>query len=982
MFDDSQNLPPVLSEIRQRHDQLYRELEKTYSEYEKKKNYLTQYVKGYTGENVTGVLDEYYITEAGDVNAYPSEVIQSKAYKEYIKLKNDIDNLSRRRSWVESEFSGAQRVLKPESNSRSSTFITEGNKLRDWYKKKGIESDVIPIYGMQDTTKVNQALQAGNIADIGILGHAGCQLGGISLEWWNKRLVGTDYNRCILGSCHGGDYIGLLPDVKNIYHTTSRQPWHGVNPSADTFENALFSTREYEVINPVRGRDYDVYRPTYQHGGTASAQDAIPSSQYLRHLADHKVGMDRYMTEQSMLEQAGTITESEPRRSVAGKVWNVLSHPATALSYAVRNQPLPEHFERGPQSPLDIPVSSVNPFAYANAVAQVPRDVRQGNYLNAALTVAPLVPMAARTTSSLVRDFKKTGSIGEIAANKLFGIPYKQDLPRLSTSRVNDMRIVQQIGRMEDLNDPLEMRWQHAIDNNLSDDDFVKLFGVSKETAKDAIGGIEKTWPGHDMTARTQWHVPNRREREVSNILDNLSPEVTENLMVGNFNVLPRELLRDLALLRPSPIGFKPLINRGKEAISSISERAANAIAQPYKYHTGDVKETVNFMSMKGAGSFREAYDPLRHLPKNVPSGMIVTGSTNTSHSSYLPQLKRIFRYKEGSPVFLGYKPMNNMGYLSRYDYSPTDISSYLNSEIDQQVLRGIVPSNIARPFSKGENVILPQYGIKHFKQGGKVSKIANITKYDEHIWRAAKETGADPYVLKAIIMQESSFRPRKNKLGYEGFSQTNQETIDTVNRNMGTSYTIEDQYDPYMAAKFIAHNLELMKKKGWATSLDEQLIGYNWGPGYVKRYRKTKELPKETANYVAKINEMISEWKPKIETSGSPAPYPAVRDATNVSRTLPIYDIPDDAGIVQDNAGYLNPSNYGSPVRIGSNDITMRGVPFPVLGVSDEGEVRIMMPGEDHRFRGSSVTEFPLAQNTDNLSNFTKPKGWLDKYE
>jgi len=87
-------------------------------------------------------------------------------------------------------------------------------------------------------------------------------------------------------------------------------------------------------------------------------------------------------------------------------------------------------------------------------------------------------------------------------------------------------------------------------------------------------------------------------------------------------------------------------------------------------------------------------------------------------------------------------------------------------------------------------------------------------------------------------------------------------------------------------------------------------------------------------------------------------------------------------APIIEDNAGYLNPSNYGSPVRIGSNDITMEGVPFPVLGISDEGEVRIMMPGEDHRFKGSTVTEFPLAQNTDNLSNFTKPKGWLDKYE
>lgn len=171
--------------------------------------------------------------------------------------------------------------------------------------------------------------------------------------------------------------------------------------------------------------------------------------------------------------------------------------------------------------------------------------------------------------------------------------------------------------------------------------------------------------------------------------------------------------------------------------------------------------------------------------------------------------------------------------------------------------------------------------------------------------------------------------------------------------------------------------------------------ITYNRGSlGDSLEYVKKGDIP-GLKNYLASVAAKLEggaktrmEWRAgRIPTHTLPpveAPLytgeqrvPEVLDSFTPTSTQVPY-----APIVEDNAGYLNPSNYGSPVRVGSNNITMRGVPFPVLGISDEGELRIMMPGEDHRFRGSSVTEFPLAQNTDNLSNFTKSSGWLDKFE
>lgn len=67
---------------------------------------------------------------------------------------------------------------------------------------------------------------------------------------------------------------------------------------------------------------------------------------------------------------------------------------------------------------------------------------------------------------------------------------------------------------------------------------------------------------------------------------------------------------------------------------------------------------------------------------------------------------------------------------------------------------------------------------------------------------------------------------------------------------------------------------------------------------------------------------------------------------------------------IKKDNDGYWNPENWGKPVEIDSNEITMEGVYEPLLGISDTGDVQMMYPGEDYEFDGESVTEYPVAQD------------------
>lgn len=72
---------------------------------------------------------------------------------------------------------------------------------------------------------------------------------------------------------------------------------------------------------------------------------------------------------------------------------------------------------------------------------------------------------------------------------------------------------------------------------------------------------------------------------------------------------------------------------------------------------------------------------------------------------------------------------------------------------------------------------------------------------------------------------------------------------------------------------------------------------------------------------------------------------------------------------ITKDDNGYWNPENWGKPVEIGSNNITMKGLQEmgydnPLLGISDTGDTQMMYPGEDYKFKGKKVTEYPIAED------------------
>lgn len=91
---------------------------------------------------------------------------------------------------------------------------------------------------------------------------------------------------------------------------------------------------------------------------------------------------------------------------------------------------------------------------------------------------------------------------------------------------------------------------------------------------------------------------------------------------------------------------------------------------------------------------------------------------------------------------------------------------------------------------------------------------------------------------------------------------------------------------------------------------------------------------------------------------------------------------------IVNDGVIYDPRGQWGFPgevTKIPSGNITMQGVPYPVLGVDDLGNEQMMYPGFDYTFPGNTVTEYPQLQYGGDPSipelNQAKKGGWLNKY-
>lgn len=141
-----------------------------------------------------------------------------------------------------------------------------------------------------------------------------------------------------------------------------------------------------------------------------------------------------------------------------------------------------------------------------------------------------------------------------------------------------------------------------------------------------------------------------------------------------------------------------------------------------------------------------------------------------------------------------------------------------------------------------------------------------NAEDFSVYINRASKEFNVPYDIIYAVIETESSFDPNAvSPTGARGLMQINEITLTDINQNLGTSYTMQDLFDPEICIRLGSSYLaRLIKRFG---DYETVYAAYNAGPTIVSEWLKDTSYSKdgktlihdnipypETKRYVEKV--------------------------------------------------------------------------------------------------------------------------------
>jgi len=334
---------------------------------------------------------------------------------------------------------------------------------------------------------------------------------------------------------------------------------------------------------------------------------------------------------------------------------------------------------------------------------------------------------------------------------------------------------------------------------------------------------------------------------------------------------------------------------------------------------------------------------------------------------------------------------------IKNFPYSKEDIAvlsnfigrggtrKYLGYAIrDGKPLAEALP-NVYGPNAKQSNKTPEEYlekARKYYKNGGPLTKAqdgrAVISQYEEPtFYEKALDRLASPMTT----------------LGYLARGEDIPDNLPINMENRNTFDEVIDMINPAAYVKYAASSQRNFDEGNYLDSGFDALSAIPIVPSFLKRGKGVVKKGLDVEN--ASLREMFNQ--PNIYPTNNPLPknmepylskkvYPLNKEQEifesflstknqlkNIDSKSIRYDadgniIPNmkQGGVIEDDRGQL--AYPGEVTKINSNNITMEGVNYPVLGISDTGDTQMMYPNGEYQYDGKSVTEYPMAQSGEKL--------------
>lgn len=222
-----------------------------------------------------------------------------------------------------------------------------------------------------------------------------------------------------------------------------------------------------------------------------------------------------------------------------------------------------------------------------------------------------------------------------------------------------------------------------------------------------------------------------------------------------------------------------------------------------------------------------------------------------------------------------------------------------------------------------------------------------------------------------------------------------------TIQADSTKQWVSEMAHHVQMKDNKLNKGIQFMRNDLPALVVSEIMLGNRRGPYYtpgaveyeahsiiepkLKEEIKKSESDYKKLPYINKLKDEFYESVESLQNGGEMRYYQEGLDfkPKSISRDGGWLSNYEEGGVIQDDMGQYN--HPGEITEIGSNQITMQGVPYPVLGISDTGDMQMMYPNQEYQYDGNSVTEYPMMQNggvayVDSVLNANKNLNWVKR--
>jgi hypothetical protein len=637
---------------------------------------------------------------------------------------------------------------------------------------------------------------------------------------------------------------------------------------------------------------------------------------------------------QKLIEKQGEIRSSTPQ-SISSRISEVVLNPLTAFGYAARNENLPENFSRGERNILDSVVDIVNPAFYIKQGAQAFENT--GNAVS---------NTAQGNYPAAYRDIKNAGM------NTLMALPLAAEYKTIGKG-------VKQLGRALGTEEGL-------LSNTYKYNPWA--FKANPEAYYRMIGET-----GFD---------------------DAMSSGLIRSKKIGAYPepYFAKGKIPDGEYSNPKSIAFNPqtgerIPSRGYPGPymvqSKVPMKGVGAWADEIVPDVGTPSETVNAFDPRFKFYKQNWLQGYKEVPKPTSSVIDINNIQQQGFPNPLGIVDKVVPRPPYPGMIFGMEgSWNNLSPLNLipgYGNKLSAASSHPNFVGFRKFgnsIQDVIESQSLRPRGSG-------MGSKQIMGEGNWAEPGKVNENYSGLFEATM----NPQIKGSNIKLEK-WNTRKGIVG-----TTKEGDVAIPLNDPGLSFNrrlpFSNRYVPIDKEKLINNQFQLSTQLPYVQSLAEKYGLWAGGAGAAGYIANGEKGARENINTINKytIDPIIDYTKPKLKEANR-----QFQDLLNSTQRQ------NGGDIVKDDMGYWNPENWGSPVEIGSNNITMRDVPFDVLGISDTGDTKLMKPGKNYKFKGKKVTEFPMAKNglrqeqkglvnLDNLLNFTnynkpQPGGWLSKYE